>query len=237
MPAGGLVGDASDGTRCWIAVTFAGALLAGLHALDRAAGLAPCPVAFGVVVVAGRRLAEWPVWVVDLELLAVVLDRAGGLPPGAPAPDRLRHRPERIGQVGGLLELGERGPLTRPQRQLSGDLQISAAGVAVAVHPGLVVLLLRRPSFDLGLSGPLGPQVPGGGGPHIQPAWGVDRQGLAAGAAQRGGELGVGVGRFPVGQVDLAGAGVGFGGDDGVQPGVLHGATAARTASWRPPGR
>ncbi len=59
---------------------------------------------------------------------------------------------------------------------------------------------------------------------HVQARGGVDRQPLAARAGQCRGELGVGIGWFPVGQVDLTGAGVGFWGDDGVQPGVLLGA-------------
>jgi hypothetical protein len=54
-------------------------LLAGLHALDRAAGRSPCLLAFGVLVVAGRRLPKRPVEIVDLELLPVVLDSSGGL--------------------------------------------------------------------------------------------------------------------------------------------------------------
>src|SRR6266540_1120626 len=90
MPAGGLaavaVGERPD--RLGLAtrlVAVALALVRGLHALHRAAGLAPGLVSFGVVVVAGRFGAKRPVGVADLKSLAVVLDQPRGLPPGAPA--------------------------------------------------------------------------------------------------------------------------------------------------------
>ncbi len=131
------------------------ALLAGLHTLDRAVGLPPCLLPFGVLVVARWRLTQGPVGVADLEALAVVLHLSGGLPPGTPTSHRLGQRAERFGEVGGLLQLGERGPLSGPQGQLPGDLAVARAEVVVVLQPRLV-LLLRRPGFHLGLGGPLG---------------------------------------------------------------------------------
>src|SRR6266508_3496600 len=91
MPAGGLaavaVGERPD--RLGLAtrlVAVALALVRGLHALHRAAGLAPGLVSFGVVVVAGRFGAMRPVGVADLKSLAVFLDQQRGLPQVPPAP-------------------------------------------------------------------------------------------------------------------------------------------------------
>src|SRR6266540_2435145 len=162
MPAGGFAalvgGDAAHRTRSpgavkplLLAVKLA--LLAGLHALDRAAGLPPCLLTFGVG--SARRHAEGPVGVVDLESLAVVLDLASCLPPGPPATNRLGDRAERGGQVGGLLQLGEGHPLAGPQRQLPGDVAVVAAEVVVVLQPCLA-LLLRRPGLHFRLGGPLG---------------------------------------------------------------------------------
>jgi hypothetical protein len=159
MPGGGLVapavGERPNGLWFGSLVAVVLTLLAGLYALDRAAGLPPCLVPLGVVMLAARRLPQRSLGVVELELLAVVLHGSGGLPPGAPTTDRLRHRPERVGQIARLLELGECDPLTRPQCQLPGDLKVGAAGLAVAVPP-CPVLLLRGPGLHLGLGGPLG---------------------------------------------------------------------------------
>jgi hypothetical protein len=126
-----------------------------LHTDDRVAGLPPCLLPLGILVVPGGRLTKRPVGIIDLEALPVVLDRPGALPPGTPAPDRLRHQSERINQVGGLLQLGNRDPLAGPQRQLAGDLAVVVTELVVAVRPCLVVLL-RRAGIDLGLGGPLG---------------------------------------------------------------------------------
>src|SRR6266511_3831327 len=94
MPAGGLaaavVGERRDSVVVALVVAV---LLAGLHPRQRARGLAPCMALLGVGV-AGRLGAERTVRVGDLEALAIVLHRSGGLPPRAAATHRLGHRPE-----------------------------------------------------------------------------------------------------------------------------------------------
>jgi hypothetical protein len=69
---------------------------------------------------------------------------------------------------------------------------------------------------------PLSPQLRRRQLLKIRVAGSVHGQGLAAGSGQGLGQLQIGVGLVAVGQVQLAGA-LGFGADDGVQPGVLAG--------------
>jgi hypothetical protein len=79
MPAGGLAalgGDACD--RTWLRVAVKPSLLAGLQALDRAAGLPPCLLPFGIVLTPGRLGAKRSVGVAYLEALPVVLERNPG---------------------------------------------------------------------------------------------------------------------------------------------------------------
>ena len=94
MPAGGLaavaVGERPD--RLGLAVLLVAFAPAGLHSRHRTAGQAPCLLSFGVVVLTGL-VAEGPVGVADLVVLAVVLHQPGGLPPRPPTTHRLGHGP------------------------------------------------------------------------------------------------------------------------------------------------
>jgi hypothetical protein len=68
----------------------------------------------------------------------------------------------------------------------------------------------------------LGPQLPSRQRSQVQAAGGVDRQRLSTAPGESLGELGVAVGRLPVGQVEF-GWPLGFGADHHIQPGVVPG--------------
>src|SRR6266498_814156 len=94
-----VVGERRDGS-----LAVGGALvLAALHPFERAMGGVPCLALFGV---AGRHGVERLTGVGDLVAVAVVGDQAGGVAPGAAAADAVGEWAERLGEVGGLVDLG-----------------------------------------------------------------------------------------------------------------------------------
>ena len=113
---------------------------------------------------------------------------------------------------GGLLT----GGLLVGGQGLLGLLAVGGGpGQLAGAIPGGLVELATQPV-------PLGPQLRRRQPPQIQAAGGVDGQGLTTSTGQGLGQLQVGVGLLPVGQVQLAGA-LGFGPDHRVQAGVLAG--------------
>jgi hypothetical protein len=95
--AGVLTGELIVGGRRDISLAIAGALGdAALNALEDLVGGAPCPPLFEVV---SGLSTERLVGIADLVAAAVVLDELCGIAPGTPAPDALRERAERLGEV------------------------------------------------------------------------------------------------------------------------------------------
>jgi YD repeat-containing protein len=158
-------------------------------------------------------------------------------PGGAPLlrPARLKFGVERAvgllgGQRPGVLGLGlcASAAAASPRAGRLGAVSLRerllgllAAGGGALQHAALVGWgLVQQPAQPV----PLSAELAGRAGAHVQARGRVDRQGLATVAGERGGELVVGVGGLPVGQVEFAGRRLGFGSDDGEQTGVALGA-------------
>ncbi|SRR6266508_4545468 len=170
------------GERRDISLTVAGALEgAALNALEGVVGGTPGLALFGVT---GRREAERLVGVGELVAVAVVLDESCGMTPGAPAADAVGDRAERLGKVGGLLNLGGGGAGSAAPGQLSDDVAVGDPEVGVGLDPGVPLLLrLARLKFGVQRSGGLlGGQSVGG----LRVAWRVS----AGATPPRAGRLG-----------------------------------------------
>src|SRR6266498_974606 len=170
-----IVGGSRD-----ISLAIAGELaLAGLDLLERVVSGAPCLALFGV---AGRRGLKRLVGVGDLVAVAVVLDQPGGLAPGAPAADALGGRAERLGEVGGLVDLSDGGACSAAPGQFSDDVAVGDPEVGVGFDPG-VTLLLCLAGLEFGVQG--AGRLLGG-----QRVGGVVRQVWVAAPPLRAGRLG-----------------------------------------------
>ena len=149
-----------------------GGALLGLDPLDGRAD--PLPVGpLGWVVGLG---AEGPVGISDLVGVPVLLDLGGGLPPGPPAPGRLRHRPQRLQDIARAILLdGQSGGAPLPG-QGPHDLPIGGAEVGVGLQPAVAALLVLA-QLPLPVMSPV--DLLGG---HRQPTWHL--VGRVAAAAQ-----------------------------------------------------
>src|SRR6266540_4116719 len=123
--------------------------LPGLDSLDGVVSGTPCLALVGVG---------------DLVAVAVVLDQSCGMAPGATAADAVGDCTENLGEVCGLLDLGDGGAGSAAPGELSDDVAVGDSEVGVGFDPG-VALLLRFASleFDVqGAGGLLGGQRAGG---------------------------------------------------------------------------
>src|SRR6266702_2965446 len=116
-------------------------------ALQRIVGGAPRLTLFGV---ARRRGLKRLIGIGDLVAVAIVLDHACGMTPGAPAADAVGEWAECLDEVGGLLDLGGGAARSAPPGEFSDDVAVRDAEVGVGLDPG-VTLLLRLAGLELGI--------------------------------------------------------------------------------------
>jgi hypothetical protein len=146
--------------RSWLAGALAGRLgivgavggpLLGVDPLDSPTGSLP----IGPLSRVARLGAERPVRIGDLVAAPVVLDLGRGLPPGPPAPSRLRHRPQPLKGIAGAVGLDRHAGGAALPGQGPHHLPILRAELRVRFQPAVAALLVLA-QLPLPIIGPVG---------------------------------------------------------------------------------